>query len=241
MKRGILYGIGVGPGDPELITLKAAKILGQARHVFAPMSEESSRGAALQIAQRYMSADAMIHELAPAMVSDEDQLRRHWKRNAQIVAEALGPGEDGCFVTLGDTLLYSTFIHLIRELKEIAPDIPIITAPGVTAFSASAAVSESPMGEGTAAVRIIPSSDDPQSLRQALEKDGAVVIMKVGKRLNRIIDELESAGRIKDAVFVSRAGRADQRVEIDLSKLRKESPSAGGLSTILVRHRELKD
>jgi len=141
MKRGTLYGIGVGPGDPELITVKGANILSRCRHVFVPKARDASDSLALAIAKRYLGSSSEVHELVFPMTSEREELSRRWGESAREIITVLENGVDACFLTLGDPLLYSTYIYLLREVRDRVPDIDVVTVPGVTAFSAAAALS----------------------------------------------------------------------------------------------------
>lgn len=235
MKLGTLYGIGVGPGDPELMTVKGAALLGRCRHVFVPKSSRADTSLALLIAGSYLQGQAVIHELIFPMTADSVELSRRWKENAHAVAEVLAAGEDACFITLGDLFLYSTFIYLERALRDCLPGVEIVCVPGITAFSAVASLSRFPVGEAKEPVTIIPAADDLGNVRNALQTGGTVVLMKVGGRLGDILDLLEGMNVIEESIFVSRVGMADEKVETDLRKLRGEAPEAGYLSIILVR------
>ena len=138
MKFGVLYGIGVGPGDPDLMTLKGARVLQGCRHVFVPKARSENGSIALAIAGRYLRADSLIHELVFPMSDDSGELSLHWAQAARSVADVVGMGEDACFLTLGDPLLYSTYIYLVRSLREQLPGLDVVTVPGITAFSAAA-------------------------------------------------------------------------------------------------------
>ncbi len=234
MAIGTLYGIGVGPGDPELITVKGARLLGECRHLFVPKARIKSESTAFGIIDRYVGKQAQVHELIFPMVTDKEELAQRWRESAQKIAAVLGAGEDAVFVTLGDSLLYSTYIYLVRALKEVLPEAKVATLPGVTAFSAAAALTNFPVGEAKEPVTIIPAADELDSVREALKGTGTVIFMKVGKRLHAILDELEKAGFIDQAVFASYAGMEGERIETDLRKLKDESPEIGYLSTILV-------
>lgn len=234
MANGILYGIGVGPGDPELITVKAARILGECPHLFVPKARIKSESAAYGIIQRYVTGKTIIHELLFPMITDKAELEKQWDDSARRIVETLRTGEDAVFVTLGDAMLYSTYIHLIRAVRSIDPQIRISTVPGVTAFSAAAALTGFPVGEAKEPVTIIPAADDLDAVRAALKGNGTVVLMKVGKRLSGILGELEKADLTRHAVFVAYAGMEGERIETDLRKLVDEQPEAGYLSTILV-------
>jgi precorrin-2/cobalt-factor-2 C20-methyltransferase len=234
VKPGILYGIGVGPGDPDLMTLKGARVLQVCRHVFVPKARSEDASIALGIAKRFLSDDCQVYELVFPMSADGAELSRHWEQAARSVAEVIGTGEDACFLTLGDPLLYSTYVYLLRSLRRLLPSLEAVTIPGITAFSAAAALAEFPIGEGRERVVIVPASDDLGVIREALAGGGTVVLMKVGRRLLGILDFLEQAGFLDRAVYVARAGLEGQRVEGDLRQLRRQKQEADYLSILLV-------
>jgi precorrin-2/cobalt-factor-2 C20-methyltransferase len=235
MTMGTLYGIGVGPGDPEWITVKAVRILAACRHVCVPRSGLATDSVALEIARNYLRPDAVVHEQSFPMTADAELLRRHWRAAAEEVYELLRSGQDCCFLTLGDALLYSTYIYLLRELQAIDPAAPVVTVPGVTAFSAAAALANRPVGEGKQLVTIVPASDDLDPLLAALDRGGTVVLMKIGQRLDRVLDELERRNLLERAVFVAHAGMAAERVETDVRRLRGLKPAVGYLSILIVQ------
>jgi precorrin-2/cobalt-factor-2 C20-methyltransferase len=233
MSRGVLYGIGIGPGDPDLITVKGAKILSQCLDVFVPKAKISEKSTARAISEKHLHPEANIYELVFPMDTDNGRLRASWKEGAGRVAEVLEAGRDACFLTLGDTMLYSTYIYLVRALREILPKAEVVTVPGITAFSAAAAATEFPVGTGKRPVTIIPTSDDLEEVRRMLARPGVKVIMKIGQRCEQILELLEETGAIGDSVFISRVGLEDQRIERDLNKLRNGPPDTGYLSVIL--------
>lgn len=235
VKWGTLYGIGVGPGDPEWITVKAARVLAECRHVCVPRSGEASQRVALDIARPHLRGDATVHELDFPMTSDAAVLAACWRQAAERIRDILATGDDCCFLTLGDALLYSTYTYLLRELREVAPQAKVVTVPGVTAFSAAAALSGSPVGQGKQPITIVPGSDDFEDFRQALRRGGTVVLMKVGKRLQRVLDELDAQGLTGRAVFVARAGLSGQRVVTDVATLRGEHEETGYLSIMIIQ------
>ena len=234
MKRGTLYGIGVGPGDPELITVKGANLLSRCRHIFVPKARTASDSLALAIAKRYLGSSSEVHELVFPMTSERKELSRRWGESAREIITVLENGVDACFLTLGDPLLYSTYIYLLREVRARVPDIDVVTVPGVTAFSAAAALSEFPIGEAKEPVVVVPTADDLDEVKRSLNQKGTVILMKIGKRLPDILDILEDSDLIDKGVFVSRAGMSDQRVETNLRNLRNEKAEVGYLSIILV-------
>jgi len=232
---GTLYGIGVGPGDPEWMTVKAVRILSTCRHVCVPKSALAADSVALEIARSYLRPDAVVHEQDYPMTADPRVLREHWQRAAREAHEILARGEDCCFLTLGDALLYSTYIYLLRELRAIEPAVAVVTVPGVTAFSAAAALANRPLGEGKQLLTIVPASDNLDQFAAALDRGGTVVLMKVGRRLARVLDQLEARNLLEQTIFVSRAGLPQQQVETDVRRLRGLPDEAGYLSILIVQ------
>lgn len=232
---GIFYGVGVGPGDPDLITVKGAKVLVSCQKVFVPTARKKSESLAWQIAQVHLTEDAVVEELIFPMSKDPMVLEESWEKSVVPVANVLRNGEDACFLTLGDPLLYSTYIYLVRALKKSIPDLEVRTIPGIPAFCAAAARTCFPVGEGTQSIGIVPVSDNLEGLRQALESFDNLVLMKVAHQLPSVLDLLEERDLLDDAVFVSRVGQGDEGVVTDLRKLRDENPRAGYLSIILVK------
>ena len=235
MADGTFYGIGVGPGDPRWITVQAAEILSHCRQVYVPRARADGDSVALEIARRYLRADAAVHELTFPMTTDQSLLRQSWRQAAAEVRATLSGGADCCFLTLGDPLLYSTYVYLLRELRQAWPEIRAVTVPGVTAMSAAAALAGMAIGEGKQTVTILPTPDDPEQLARALDGGGTVVLMKIGRRLESVLDALESRGLLGQAVFVARAGMSGQRVETDLRQLRGAPEEAGYLSILIVQ------
>lgn len=235
MKTGTFYGIGIGPGDPDLITAKGVAILGTCPHLFVPKASDKAESLALAIARKHIGPSAQIHEIVFPMTSDRTELDSKWDAAASAVAEVLETGEDACFLTLGDALLYSTYIYLLRALRNRIPGLDVVTVPGITSFSAAAAIAEFPVGEAKKSVTIVPTADDLDEVRRAVSSNGAVILMKIGKRLGRILEVLEELGAIDRSVFLSHVGMDSQRVETDLHTLKGASSEAGYLSIILVR------
>lgn len=234
MKSGTLYGIGVGPGDPELMTVKGAGIISRCKYIFAPKARGERGSTARAIASPYLGSDSAVQELVFPMTTDQDELARHWDCAAGQIADLLQAGEDVCFLTLGDPLLYSTYIYLLRALRTRLPNLRAVTIPGITSFSAAAALTHFPVGKAKEPITVIPTTDDPVLVKAALAQNGTTILMKIGKRLPMILDILEEENLIDQAVFVARAGQEGEQVETDLRKLRDTASESGYLSIILV-------
>jgi precorrin-2/cobalt-factor-2 C20-methyltransferase len=235
MKKGTLYGIGLGPGDPDLITVKGVAILQACRHVFVPRTREGQENAVLAIAEKHINPDAEIHEIVFGAAADRTELSAGSEDSARRIAEVLESGEDACVIARGDILLYSPYTQVLSALRRRMPELEAITIPGISAFSAAAALANCPLGRGKQPITIVPSADDLEGVRRAVSEGGTVVVLDIGRRLGGILDILENAGVIGRSVFVSRAGIAGQRVESDLRNLRGHDSEAQHLSTILIK------
>lgn len=232
---GILYCLGIGPGDPELVTVKAARLLASAKHVVAPLARIKAESLALAIARPHIGPQARIHERVFPMTADLAELRARWDEAAADIDALLRAGDDVCFPTLGDPLLYSTALYLTRALRRRRAEVRISFVPGVTAFSAVAAITQVPVGEAKRPVTIVPTADDePEAIRQAIATGGTVVLMKIGKRLGAILDMLAESGAIDRAVMVSRAGLPEQQIFTDLVALRRQGANTEYLAIIIV-------
>ena len=137
MNTGTFYGIGVGPGDPELITVKGARLIAACGCVVVPKSRMKDESIALKIARRYISAGAEIVKQVYPMTADKVLLKEKWSDAAAQVLARLRTPQDVCFLTLGDPLFYSTHIYLLRCLKELEPELKTMTIPGIMAMGAA--------------------------------------------------------------------------------------------------------
>jgi precorrin-2/cobalt-factor-2 C20-methyltransferase len=235
MKKGTLYGIGLGPGDPDLITVKGAAILSACPHVFVPRTRDGEENALLAVAGKYLHPEAVIHEILFALSAKSEELSAASEDSARRIADVLETGDDACLIARGDVLLYSPYTRVLDALRRRIADVEVETVPGVTAFSAAAALANCPLGRGKEHITIMPTADDLEAVRRAVTGGGTVVLLHIGRRLGGILDVLENAGVIGRSVFVSHAGMSDQRVETDLRNLRGRDTEMHHLSTILIR------
>ncbi|MBI5563191.1 MAG: precorrin-2 C(20)-methyltransferase [Deltaproteobacteria bacterium] len=223
-KTGVLYGVGVGPGDAELMTRKAVRILGEAQVIAVPKSAEASADGlskALSIAGAVVDMTGKtVVELPFPMTRDKERLRASRAAAASVVAGHLAAGRDAAFITLGDALLYSTFGYIVPFVKELLPDARVDYVPGITSFSAAAALSGMPLAESGERLAVIPAAYDMEEARGALAAFDTVVFMKVNRAIDRITALLEEVGVADRAVFVSRAGWPGEQVVTDISELK---------------------
>jgi precorrin-2/cobalt-factor-2 C20-methyltransferase len=218
-KTGTLYGIGVGPGDPELITLKALKVLQRVPHIFASCSTKNNYSLALNIVRSHLNGAGLEHLPFP-MTRDRRALEEAWEKNARRVLEVLGQGMDAAFVTLGDPLTYSTFGYLLKTLKRLQPDTPIITIPGITSYNAAAALSHIPLTEGEESFYVISGASGPGNLRKAIGQTDNVVVLKTYRHFQEIYHTLEELDLLDRATCVSRCGLEGETVVENLRDLK---------------------
>ncbi len=212
-----LTGIGVGPGDPELLTMQAAKRLRAADVVVAPTLDLDVEGRAEHVVRQALG-DLAVSRLLFDMTPDREpggRTRRHQSHLgvAKQLAGWLGPGREVAFVTLGDPNVYSTFPTVAASVASIVPDLVVDTVPGICAFQALAALSGTVLLDGTQSLELVTALDGVDHLADALRHpDRAVVVYKGGRYLDEIRDVLSGHGRLEGAVLGELLGMAGQRV-----------------------------
>ncbi len=234
MKAGSLFIVGVGPGDPELLTLKAVRVLQESSHVFVPVSKLTRETWLRDVVVCYAQPDCTVHEVSFSVAPDCQSRTDHWQQTATDIAELLRGGADVALVTLGDPQLYSTSLYLIRALQLVAPELKVNIVPGVSSVSHAAALTGFALGEGTQPVTILPSVTALDTVRSALKSGGTLVLMKIGKHLPDLIELLDEYQLLDDAVFIARAGLLGQHIETDLRQLRGAAADTGNLAVILI-------
>lgn len=216
--NGHLYGIGVGPGDPDLITLKAARVLGQVEVILAASSTKNDDSLALDIARPHLGKDVRIIRLGFPMSRDEDTLQSAWQDNARMVLDELEQGRNAAFLTLGDPLLYSTFAYLLRTLRTLAPSQPVTVIPGITSFQAAAAATETVLAESAESLLILPGIRDARDLRSSVAGADNAVILKAYTNFAAIRDELRTFPVQTHCIFASRVGMKEQFITRSLDE-----------------------
>ena len=228
---GTFYGIGVGPGDPELLTVKAINALKKIDVLIAPKTEKKSDSVALSIAQPHLKPGVEIIYQTFPMVKDFTEEKEVFEANKEEILHELRGGKNVGFATLGDPMFYSTYIYIFKLLETCG--VKIVTIPGVPAFLAIAAQIGRPLAYGNDILTIIPATADLAAINKALDQADATVLMKVYKNFPEVVDALKARGMIDEAVLVSRCGLDDEKIITDVAAHKDEQLNY--LSTILTR------
>jgi precorrin-2/cobalt-factor-2 C20-methyltransferase len=222
---GILYGLGVGPGDPELITLKAARVLNAADVVFAAASTKNSFSLALSIARPHIPDTTQICILAFPMNRDELERQNAWRRHAHTIIDEVRQGKKAAFITLGDVMTYSTFGYVLAWFRQLAPDLPVVSIPGITSYQAAAACLNRPLVEGEESLLVTSGAKGGNRLREMTAKPDCVVFLKAYRNVDDIADAIEEAGGYSPATAVAHCGLEQQEVINDIRQLSDRRPN----------------
>ena len=206
---GRLYGIGLGPGDPELLTVKAVRLI-QAAPVVAFFAKAGRRGNARKIVDRWLlptCEELPLYYPVTTEIPFNDpryvaQLAAFYELSAKSIAAHLLAGRDVALLSEGDPLFYSSFMHLFARLKE---RFPVTIVPGVTGISGCLAAAQTPVTWGDDVLAVVPGTLPLASLAERLQGCDAVAIMKVGKNLAKVRAALTDAGLLDRAIYVERA------------------------------------
>ncbi len=229
---GTFYGIGVGPGDPQLLTVKAIDALKKIDVLIAPKTEKKSDSVALSIAEPYLKSSVEIIFRTFPMVKDFAASTEVFETYRDEILQLLRGGRNVGFATLGDPMFYSTYIYIFRLLEPCG--VKIVTIPGVPAFLAIAAQIGRPLAFGNDILAIIPATAELDAIKNSLDRADAAVLMKVYKNFPEIVDALQTRGLIDEAVLVSRCGLDDEKILTDIAAHKNDALNY--LSTILTRH-----
>lgn len=211
--NGKLFGIGTGPGDPELMTLKAVRIINECEVIAAPRTAGKNT-AALNIAEQVcdMSRKEIIYMDFSMGGADADELH---EKAADNICKALSEGKNAAFLTIGDITVYSTFSYIAEIVERRGYETEL--CPGVTSFCAAASAAKRSLTEKDSPLVVIPSSC--AEIGELLDIRGTKVIMKSGRKITEVRRLLEEKGMTDSAYAVCNCGMADERIYHDLSQL----------------------
>ena len=228
IKKGVLYGVSVGPGDPELLTVKAVRVLERCGVIAAPRTR-SGGTLALDIVRRAVSLEGKtVLPLFFSMGRDREAWRESHRQAAAEIQACLDQGRDVAMPNLGDVSIYSTFGYLMELLREKGYEAVMI--PGVPSFCAAAARLGVSLCSGDAPLHIVPVSG--QNPEPALDWPGAKVLMKAGGSLPGVTEALRKSGQLDRAALVEDCGLPTERVCADLTE---NVEKTGYFATVIVK------
>ncbi|MCQ2971096.1 precorrin-2/cobalt-factor-2 C20-methyltransferase [Methanobrevibacter gottschalkii] len=212
VKKGKLIGIGVGPGDTELLTLKAAKVLEKVPVIFSPKSAKEKESIALSIVRPILKErkdykKIMIVEPIFPMIEDKKELEKIWDSASELVAQYLNTGRDVAFITLGDTSIFSTYSYLQKRLMD---RYEIETIPGITSFTACAAAKNEALVEQNDILTIVPKIDS--RIENILEYTDSIVLMKASRNSTKLELKIKNDKREKEIYSVQNCTRENEKI-----------------------------
>lgn len=222
--KGKAYGVGVGPGDPELMTLKAIRLIKENDVIMVP-GKEPKESVAYRIA---VQAVPELAEKSPVsvdlpMLKDREELRKSHKKGAELIESYLDEGKNVVFLTLGDSTVYCTFTYIQKYLIEDGYETELVN--GITSFCAAASRLNIPLAEWNEPIHIFPAVHRED---EDLELDGNIVLMKSGSRIKELRDKLQASGR--DVMAVVNCGMDDEKIY----RKAEELPDETGYFTLVI-------
>jgi precorrin-2/cobalt-factor-2 C20-methyltransferase len=219
-KLGTLYGLGVGPGDPELITVKAFRLLKECPVIAYPRKKRGAKSYALTITELYVNTEQkeMVGLTFP-MTRDREALELQWNKTVSSVFAHLEQGKNVAFVTEGDPMIYSTFIHLMRLMKERHPEVEVKSVPGISSVNASASRLGVPLADGDEQIAIVPATDNYDLMRKAVEEHDCVVFIKVAKVIDLMLSVLGDLGLVDRAAVLTKVTSSEEEIWLNVEEL----------------------
>ncbi len=242
---GKLYVIGVGPGDPELLTFKAVRILKKVSCICVPKGKEDGSSLALSIIKKALNLDnkEIIEAHFPMRKTKERwgngvakktntptlqhsntsdcELDMKWNETVENILNRLNKGMDVAFITLGDPTIYSTFFYLYDRLFELTPELNMEIIPGVSSINAASSRAKISLGLADERIAILPANY-PDNLKETLERFDTVVLMKVHKAFDNVLQTLNEMNFQDNAVYISKAGMEDEKIFRNILDVKKE-------------------
>lgn len=248
---GMFWGVGVGPGPAGYLPLAAIAALQQADLIYVPRAKSADASVALKCLDGVDIQPERLREVEFNMDPDRDVLRTHYAQLAQDIAGELQAGRNVAYLTIGDTLTYSTYGYVLAALGDRLPGFSHRTFPGITSYASAAAALDWPLGTGKERTLILPCPDDPASLQRDIETHDIVVLMKIGARLPWVLALLKDMQIAQHCAFARRIGLDHAMLKNDLRELEatEQGPSADGrsdgavsgyLATLLIRKSAVK-
>lgn len=216
-----LYGVSVGPGSPDLLTIRALRILESVPTIAYPKSVSDGGSQARDIVSEYIAARTVVPrivELVFPMTKDETILEQARNENARLLSESLALG-DVAFISIGDILFYSTFGNLLTGLKKVLPSLKVSVVPGVTSFNGAAARIVEPLVQGSESFAVIPATYEASHLEKMIDLHETVVFMKINRVIPSLLKMLDERGLLPKCLYLEHVETSRELVIRDVRSL----------------------
>ncbi|GGE33980.1 cobalt-factor II C(20)-methyltransferase [Streptococcus himalayensis] len=227
------YGIGIGPGDSELVTVKASRLLNDLDIIYTPEAKKRSKSLALSIAEPYLSEHLEIKQRHFPMIASLEVKKEQWESISKEIVEDVKAGKNVGFITLGDPMVYSTYSYLLNILKN---DIETQTIPGITSFTSMASELGQPLTMDEESFAVVPATTDVETMDEALKLHDTVVLMKVANHLDVVLPLLKKHQLLGNTFLVSHASSDKQMVMRGVEDLDVESKLSYFTTMIVKKH-----
>lgn len=226
LRQGRLLGLGLGPGDPELMTIKALRLLKATRHI-ASFAKAGRQGHAERIIAGHLEASHHVVRLEYPVTTElhfhadayNARLRQFYQDSSDRLADIMREGEDVALVCEGDPLFYGSFMHLFVRLRA---SFVCEIVPGISGMSGGWSAASLPMTWGDDILTIVPGTLDAHALMMRLQQADAAVVMKIGRNFGKVRQAIADAGRMKEAVYVERGTMTGEKI-VPLADYRGEA------------------
>ena len=237
-----LFCVGCGPGDPELLTIRALNLIKEADVIFVPTSKLNKPSIALSIVEKHLKKTTEIINLVFPMIKDRDSLKEYWKKNAFEIAQKVRSGKKTVYLTVGDPALYSTWIYIHRELKRDYQDIEIEIIPGITSIFAFAAEAKISLVEGDENLSIVPACYDLNKVKNTVKSSDTIVFLKDGRYFDNVIEMLSDTGFSDDSKIAIAQDVSTEENILEIKSLKdmkgKKQPSSKYFSIMVVKRND---
>ena len=237
-----LFCVGCGPGDPELLTIRALNLIKEADVIFVPISKLNKPSIALSIVKKHLKKTTEIFNLVFPMIKDRDSLKAYWKKNAFEIAQMVRSGKKTVYLTVGDPSLYSTWIYIHRELKKNYQDIEIEIVPGITSIFAFAAEAKISLVEGDENLSIVPACYDLNKVKNTIKSSDTIVFLKDGRYFDNVIEMLSDTGFSDDSKIAIAQDVSTQENILEIKSLKdikgKKQSSSKYFSIMVVKRND---
>ena len=237
-----LFCVGCGPGDPELLTIRALNLIKEADVIFVPTSKLNKPSIALSIVKKHLKKTTEIFNLVFPMIKDRDSLKAYWKKNAFEIAQMVRSRKKTFYLTVGDPSLYSTWIYIHRELKKNYQDIEIEIVPGITSIFAFAAEAKISLVEGDENLSIVPACYDLNKVKNTIKSSDTIVFLKDGRYFDNVIEMLSDTGFSDDSKIAIAQDVSTQENILEIKSLKdikgKKQSSSKYFSIMVVKRND---